>query len=103
MFRRLPTLGGTPRQVAEILNNAMDGKTNNTGKFEIATGTAPLTVNDARCGADSVVLLSPTNSRSSQLINHIFISSVANGSFVVDLRSGSSGSGTASYSYILVG
>jgi hypothetical protein len=103
MFRRLPTLGGTPRQVAEILNNAMDGKTNNTGKFEIATGTAPLTVNDARCGADSVVLLSPTNSRASQLINHIFISSVANGSFVVDLRSGSSGSGTASYSYILVG
>ena len=103
MFRRLPTLGGTPRQVAEILNNAMDGKTNNTGKFQIATGTAPLTVNDARCGADSVVLLSPTNSRASQLINHIFISSVANGSFVVDLRSGSSGSGTASYSYILVG
>jgi hypothetical protein len=89
MFRRLPTLGGTPRQVAEILNNAMDGKTNNTGKFEIATGTAPLTVNDARCGADSVVLLSPTNSRASQLINHIFISSVANGSFVVDSRSGS--------------
>ena len=103
MFRRLPTLGGTPRQVAEILNNAMDGKTNNTGKFQIATGTAPLTVNDARCGADSVVLLSPTNSRASQLINHIFISSVANGSFVVDLRSGSSGSGTANYSYILVG
>ncbi len=103
MFRRLPTLGGTPRQVAEILNNAMDGKTNNTGKFEIATGTVPLTVNDARCGADSVVLLSPTNSRASQLINHIFISSVANGSFVVDLRSGSSGSGTANYSYILVG
>ena len=103
MFRRLPTLGGTPRQMAEILNNAMDGKTNNTGKFEIATGTAPLTVNDARCGADSVVLLSPTNSRASQLINHIFISSVANGSFVVDLRSGGSGSGAASYSYILVG
>jgi hypothetical protein len=30
-FRRLPTLGGTPRQIAEILNNTIDGKTNNTG------------------------------------------------------------------------
>ena len=103
MFRALPPFGGDPRAVAEILNGVMNGKTNNTGSFELTTATAPLTVNDARCGADSVVLLSPTNSRASQLINHIFISSVANGSFVVDLRSGSSGSGTANYSYILVG
>jgi hypothetical protein len=103
MFRALPPFGGDQRAVAEILNGVMNGKTNNTGRFEIATGTAPLTVNDARCGADSVVLLSPTNSRACQLINHVFISSTTSGSFVIDLRSGSSGSGTANFSYALIG
>lgn len=103
MFRRLPPAGGDSRATAEIVNNMMDGKTNNTGSFVLTTATAPLTVNDARCGVGSVVLLSPTNSRGSQLINHVFISSVANQSFVVALRSGSSGSGTANFSYILVG
>jgi hypothetical protein len=103
MFRRLPPAGGDSRATAEIVNNIMDGKTNNTGSFEVSTATVPLTVGDLRCGADSVVLLSPTNSRASQLMNHVFISSVANGSFVIDLRGGHSGSGTANFSYILVG
>lgn len=103
MFRVLPPFGGDPRAIAEVVNGVMNGKTNNVGKFELTTATAPLTVIDARCGVESVVLLSPTNSRGSQLINHVFISSVTNGSFVVALRSGSSGSGTANFSYILVG
>jgi hypothetical protein len=103
MFRRLPTFGGDPRAVAEILNGAMDGKTNNTGVVSFDTGDLPYTVEDARCGIGTVVLLSPTNSRACQLINHVYIDSTTNGSFVVGLRSGSSGSGTANFAYVLVG
>jgi len=66
MFRRLPPQGGDQRAVAEIVNNMMDGKTNNTGTVTLATGGASTTtITDARIGAQSVILLSPTDDISS--------------------------------------
>ena len=60
MFRRLPPQGGDPRAVAEIVNNIMDGKTNNTGSVTLATGGATsTTINDARIGQDSTIILVP--------------------------------------------
>ena len=59
-FRRLPTLGGTPRQIAEILNNAMDGKTNNTGTVTLETSNATsTTINDERISVDTKIVLLP--------------------------------------------
>jgi hypothetical protein len=67
MFRRLPPAGSNnPRAVAEILNGVMDGKTNNTGSVTLATGGASTTtITDARIGANSVILLMPTDDVSS--------------------------------------
>jgi hypothetical protein len=31
MYRKLPWTGGDPRSVAEIVNNLVEGKSNNTG------------------------------------------------------------------------
>ena len=60
MFRRLPPFGGDQRAVAEVVNNIMDGKTNNTGSITLATGNAlTTTITDARIGIDSVILLVP--------------------------------------------
>ena len=60
MFRRLPPFGGDQRAVAEVVNNIMDGKTNNTGSVTLATGNATTTtLTDARIGIDSVILLVP--------------------------------------------
>ncbi len=62
MYRRLPPFGGDQRAVAEIVNNIMDGKTNNTGSITLATGGASTTtIADARIGVDSVILLMPTD------------------------------------------
>lgn len=62
-FRRLPTLGGTPRQVAEILNNVIDGKTNNTGTVTLETGNATSTTfYDERISADTKIVLVPFSS-----------------------------------------
>jgi hypothetical protein len=62
MYRRLPPFGGDQRAVAEIVNNIMDGKTNNTGSITLATGGASTTtITDARIGVDSVILLMPTD------------------------------------------
>ena len=60
MFRVLPYQGGTPREISEVVNNAMNGKTNNTGTITLDTSWATTTtLYDERIGFDSVILLAP--------------------------------------------
>jgi len=68
MFRRLPPAGSNnPRAVAEIVNNIMDGKTNNTGSVTLATGWATTTtITDARISPDSVILVIPSSDSAEQ-------------------------------------
>lgn len=57
MFRRLPQQGGTPRDVAEIVNRILDGKINSVGEITLATGGATsTTLYDARISEDSIIL-----------------------------------------------
>ena len=44
MYRTLPSQGGDPRLVSEVVNNAMNGKTNNSGTFTLATSVTETTV-----------------------------------------------------------
>jgi hypothetical protein len=65
MFRTLNYSGASPREISEVVNNAMNGKTNNTGSITLAVGGATSTIiNDERIGFDSVVLLTPITSTS---------------------------------------
>jgi hypothetical protein len=68
MFRRLPPAGSNnPRAVAEIVNNIMDGKTNNTGTVTLATGWATsTTITDARISPESVILVIPSSDAAEQ-------------------------------------
>ena len=60
MYRKLAWTGGDPRQVAEIVNNLVEGKSNNTGEVTLATGNATTTtINDERIGFNSIILLTP--------------------------------------------
>jgi hypothetical protein len=60
MYRKLPWTGGDPRSVAEIVNNLVEGKSNNTGEVTLATGNATTTtINDERIGYNSIILLTP--------------------------------------------
>mgnify|MGYP000274172549 FL=1 len=60
MYRKLPFQGGDPRTVAEVVNNLVEGKSNNTGTFELATGGATTTtIYNERIGAESQILLAP--------------------------------------------
>ena len=63
MFRRLPPQGGTPREVAEILNFVINGKTNNTGTVTLSTGNATTTsLVDERISPDTKIVLLPFSS-----------------------------------------
>lgn len=60
MYRKLPWRGGNPREVAEIVNNLVEGKSNNTGEITLNTGNATTTtIFDERIGNNSVILFAP--------------------------------------------
>jgi len=60
MYRKLPMLGGEPRQVAEVVNNLIEGKTNNTGDITlVASGASSTTIYDERIGYYSYIGLEP--------------------------------------------
>ena len=60
MYRKLPWQGGTPRQISEVVNNLVEGKSNNTGEFTLNTGWSTSTVIfDERIGKNSVILIEP--------------------------------------------
>ena len=62
MYRVLPPFGADQRGVAEVVNGIMNGKTNNTGSVTLATaGASTTTLTDARIGADSVIILVPSD------------------------------------------
>jgi hypothetical protein len=59
-FQTLPPFGSDPRQVAEVVRGAMNGKTNNTGEITLATGNATsTTLYDDRIGFDSLIFFVP--------------------------------------------
>jgi hypothetical protein len=60
MFRRLPQQGGSPRDVADIVNKVLDGKINSVGLVTLATGNATTTtLYDERISEDSLILFVP--------------------------------------------
>ena len=62
MFRILPPPGGNPRQISEVVNLMMLGKTNNTGSVTLATGGAlTTTITDIRIGSQSKIILIPAS------------------------------------------
>jgi len=61
-FRRLNPAGGTPREISEIVNGILNGKTNNTGTVTLATGGASTTtLYDERISPDSKIVLLPSS------------------------------------------
>ena len=75
MYRKLNPSGGEPREISEVVNNLVEGKSNNTGEITLATGNATTTtIYDERIGYNSIILLTPISANA-------VISSVPYGAF----------------------
>ena len=60
MYRKLPWTGGDARSVAEIVNNLVECKSNNTGDVTLAaSGASSTTIFDERIGFNSYIGLEP--------------------------------------------
>ena len=94
-FRNLPKEGGSPRQISEVVNNIMEGS---TGTFTAASGTTSTTVTDRRASVNSVILFVGLDSHYYDV--DPYISSRANGSFVVGHKNHGHNSSIA---YVIIG
>jgi len=71
MYRTLPYQGGDPRLVSEVVNNAMNGNTNNSGEITLNTGGAvTTTLFNERIGFDSIILFTPLSIASAASNNY---------------------------------
>lgn len=100
MYRKLAWTGGNPREVAEIVNNLVEGKSNNTGDFSTNTSVTSTTLNDERIGFNSVILFMPLDLNSAAELKDIYFTNFAQGSCTVN--HGSHGV-SRNYRYIIVG
>jgi len=100
MYRKLPFQGGDARSVAEIVNNLVEGKSNNTGSFSTTTLTTSATLSDERIGFNSVISFMPLDHLSSQELKDIYFDNFAQGSCTVHYGNHAV---ARNYRYIIVG
>jgi len=101
-YRVLPSFGGDPRSVAEVVNQAMNGKTNNIGSITLASASATsTTLSDARIGTDSVIVLMPKTSNAAAWMNIVYVSAQTNSS--ATLSHSANTAADRSYAYLVVG
>ena len=101
MFRRLPPAGGDQRAVAEIVNNIMDGKTNNTGTVTLRSGATTTTLTDARISPESVIIMTPMTLNAAKEFGTCYVSARAKGSATLSHQN--TGHSDLIFTYIVVG
>lgn len=101
-YRTLPVFGGDARSTADVVNGVMNGKTNNTGTVTLRTSETSTTINDARIGADSVILFMPLTSDAADEFSHgrMYVSSRGKGVATITHRNHNS---SMIFAYVVVG
>ena len=100
MYRKLNPAGSTPREISEVVNNLVEGKSNNTGNFTKTNNASSSTLIDERIGYDSVILFTAMNNNAATEMGHLYVSALSKGSATISHRSNNS---TAIFKYIVVG
>ena len=102
-FLKLPYGGGTPREISQVVNNLVDGKSNNTGTFTCTASAATTAVTDFRAGKSSIILLMPQTANAAAEVGNgtIHVSTRAKQSFTVTHANNSQTDRT--FGYVVVG
>ena len=101
MYRKLPWQGGNPREVSEVVNNLVEGKSNNTSTVILNTSGTETTVFNERVGLNSVILFVPRSANTAGETDHTFIKTKFKGSFIIGHRN--HGHSDVELDYIVVG
>ena len=92
-------MGSNLREISEVTNGIMDGKTNNTGNITLRASNTTTTITDERLGFDSIILLSPLTANAAAQTP--YISTKAKGSVIITHTS--TAHTDLDFDYIIVG
>ena len=99
-YRKLNPAGSQPREISEVVNNLMDGKSNNTGYFDTVAHTTTTTLYNERIGADSAIIFTPLNDKAASEMAKLWVGTRTKGQAVIHHDSNAH---VCEYMYIVVG
>jgi hypothetical protein len=99
-YRKLNPSGSQPREISEVVNNMMDGKTNNTGYFSTTQSATTTTIYNERFGTDSAIIFTPMNDKAASEMAKLWIGTRSKGSVVINHDSNAH---VCNFMYIIVG
>jgi hypothetical protein len=101
MYRKLNPSGSDVREISEIVNNLVEGKTNNTGSITLNVSSATTTIiYDERIGYNSVIFLMPTTVNAASSLTNVYVSARTKGSATLTHSANTAADKT--YGYIIV-
>lgn len=83
MYRKLNPSGGDLREISEIVNNLVEGKSNNTGDFTTTQSATSTILYNERIGYNSVILFTPMNDKAAFEMASLYVQTLNKGSAVI--------------------
>lgn len=103
-YRRLQPQYADTREIAEITNQILSGKTNNTGEMELLNNTTSTTINDERAGFNSFIMFMPLTDHAAVEIPYMYVSARNKGSFTITHRNHGTGhDNDLQFMYVIIG
>ena len=103
-YRRLQPQYADTREIAEITNQILSGKTNNTGEMELNDSATSTTIDDERAGFNSFILFMPLTEHAAVEIPYMYVSARNKGSFTITHRNHGGGHvNDLQFMYVIIG
>ena len=99
-YRNLNPAGAQPREISEVVNNLVNGKSNNTGYFSTTASTTSTIIYNERIGADSAILFTPMDDKAASEMAKLYVGTRTQGQAVIEHDSNAH---VCTFMYIIVG
>jgi hypothetical protein len=99
-YRILNPSGATPREISEVVNNLVNGKSNNTGYFSTTASSTQTIIYNERIGADSAIIFTPMDDKAASEMAKLWVGTRTKGQAVINHDSNAH---VCNFMYIIVG
>lgn len=99
-YRKLNPAGANPREISEVVNNLINGKSNNTGYFSTTASATSTIIYNERIGTDSAILFTPMDDKAASEMAKLYIGTRTQGQAVIEHDSNAH---VCNFMYIIVG
>lgn len=99
-YRKLNPSGAQPREISEVVNNIIEGKTNNTGYFNTTPSASSTIIYNERIGTDSAIIFTPMNDKAASEMAKLWVGTRSQGQVTIYHDSNAH---VCEFMYIIVG